>query len=79
MKGKMPKNINLIKGWNKGKKCPQISEANKGKHFSIETEFQKGHPQLVNWVGRKHKEESKRKQSEIKINNPNRIFKDTSI
>lgn len=31
--------------WNKGKtyKSPQISESNKGKHYSLDTEFKKGH------------------------------------
>lgn len=28
--------------WNKGKKCPTMSEPRKGKHYSQKTEFKKG-------------------------------------
>mgnify|MGYP001574176391 CR=1 FL=1 len=76
---------NFIKGhipWNKNKKgytSKPMSEKTKKK--VCKGWFKKGHLPLADWNGRKHTEESKKKQREAHINNlnPNKIFKNTSI
>lgn len=71
LKGKMPKNIKLIAGWNKGKKMPELSKKYKGKgnpmygkkqwNDGIKIDREK-YPTMGHW--KKHSEETKKKLSE---------------
>jgi len=64
--------------WNKGKKTgikpwlgkkrsektkKKIKEANKGKHFSLNTEFKKGKKPYCHWTGKKMSEKTRKKMS----------------
>ncbi len=47
---------------------------NKGKSMPSQCGFQKGHKPFSNWKGRKHTEETKKKQRESKLENPTRYW-----
>jgi DNA mismatch endonuclease (patch repair protein) len=70
-KGKLPKNIELIKGWFRGKKLSEthrknLSLSHLGNKQSDETKRKmslahKGHPPTYGMLGKKHSEETRRK------------------